>query len=235
MCDMNGTTRTRERNPCAGFTLIELVLATLISSLVIAIVSVSLSFSLRVWEKNQNQQSDDVPSLLELLKWQLASFDPVRIDLDGERQLIFQGDEHTLTFATDRSVRAISRGVPVIARYVYAPQEKKLYYAEMVLDPYHPDPIREFMQLRPKDDKSQPRFYPTYISSFAFAFGQKEDKGGTTESWDEATDIPQSVVVNWSSDGGASVSTQLIIPNFFFARKVQEKQGILNTSNPLDQ
>ena len=47
-----------------GFTLLELVLATLISAIVIGIFSVALSLSLRMWERQQDREPSDVPSLL---------------------------------------------------------------------------------------------------------------------------------------------------------------------------
>jgi hypothetical protein len=210
----------------AGFTLLELVLATLISSLVIAIVSVSLGFSLRVWEKSQGRQPDDLPSLVELLNWQLANFDPVQIKLDVDKQLVFQGDEQSIAFTTDRSVRALSNGVPIIARYIYLPQEKKIYYAEIPLDPYHPEVVKAFLQMKPGDRKSRIRFYPTQVDSFIFSFTQGDDRGGDMNTWDDSKDIPQSVTVTWSRDNGATVSSRLIVPNFFFAKKLKENQGL---------
>jgi len=40
----------------AGFTLLELLLATFISALVIGILSVTLSVALRIWEKNRGTE-----------------------------------------------------------------------------------------------------------------------------------------------------------------------------------
>ena len=225
MCHINNATRIDGSNSCAGFTLVELVLATLISSLVIAIVSVSLGFSLRVWERSQNRQPDDFPSLVELLKWQLASFDPVQVREEGEARIIFRGDNNFIAFATDRSVRAISNGVPVVARYVYDSSGKVLYYAEIPLDPYHPDVIKEFLEMKPSDRSSFPRFYPTPVDSFSLSFGQGDEKGGVADSWDDTRAIPAYVRVSWSRDGGATESTQVIIPNFLFARKIEEQKA----------
>jgi hypothetical protein len=228
---MNERTRISIPGGSAGFTLLELVLATLISSLVIAIVSVSLGFSLRVWEKSQGRQPDDLPSLVELLKWQLANFDPVRIKLDLDKQLVFQGDEHSIAFTTDRSVRALSNGVPIIARYIFVPQEKNIYYAEIPLDPYHSDIVKAFLQMKPGDRKSRTRFYPTQVDSFLFSFNQGEDRGGDMGTWDDTNDIPQSVTVTWSRDNGATLSARLIIPNFLFAKKLKETQGLSPASS----
>jgi prepilin-type N-terminal cleavage/methylation domain-containing protein len=225
MCHINHTTRIDGSNSCAGFTLVELVLATLISSLVIAIVSVSLGFSLRVWERNQNRRPDDFPSLVELLKWQLASFDPVQVREEGEVQIIFRGDYNFIAFATDRSVRAISNGVPVVARYVYQDSEKVLYYAEIPLDPYHPEVIKEFLAAKPSDSSSWPRFYPIPVDGFSLSYGQGDEKGGADDTWDDAHAIPAYVRVTWSRDGGATESTQIIIPNFLFAREIEEQQA----------
>lgn len=231
MWHMNERTRISSTGGSAGFTLLELVLATLISSLVIAIVSVSLGFSLRVWEKSQSRQPDDLPSLVELLNWQLANFDPVQVKLDVDKQLVFQGDENSVAFTTDRSVRALSNGVPIVARYVFLPQEKMLYYAEIPLDPYHSDIVKAFLQMKPGNRKSRTRFYPTQVDSFVFSFNQGEDRGGEMSTWDDASGIPQSVTVTWSRDNGATVSSRLIVPNFFFAKKLKE-QG-LSTSGAL--
>ncbi len=68
-----------------GFTLVELVIATVIASLVMGIVAVALGFSLRIWERRQNQAPSDMPAVIELLKWQLATFEPQPVRIDRAR------------------------------------------------------------------------------------------------------------------------------------------------------
>jgi len=222
--NMNSGTRKRPLDSSSGFTLLELVLAMLISSLVIGILSVSLTFTLRVWEKQQNQKTSDMPPVLDLLKWQLASYDPSPIVLDASSQPLFRGDKQSLTLATDRSVRAISNNVPVVARYIFDKRKKKLYYAEIPLDSYHPDDIKAFLKMKPSDDEAAwPRFYATDAASFSLAYGSGEDKTDK-DAWENETDPPATVMVKWSPWEGAPLSTQLYIPNFLFPRKNNASQ-----------
>ncbi len=199
----------------------ELVLATLISSLVIGILSVGLSFSLRVWEKRQNQKRPDVVGMLEILKWQIASYDPVTIKSEGESFLLFQGEANALTITTDYSVKSLSKGAPVIARYVYIPAEKTVYYAEIPLDPYHPKQIQEFTRSKPGRAKSWPQFYAVPAADFSLTYAG-EERGVFNEVWSDTSRIPSTVLVRWSSQENGSGVVQAMIPNFLFAKTVNK-------------
>lgn len=205
-----------------GFTLLELVLAMLISSLVMGILSMALGFSLRVWERQYNRKTSDMPAMVDLLKWQLASLNPAPVRSDGESRIIFRGQEHALTFATDHSVRALSHGVPVVARYLFKPAEKKLYYAEIPFDPYHPEPIEQFMKLEPGKKKSWPQFQSTDVTQITFSYGGGE--GATEKQWSDEKDIPELVGVVWS-DGESDGRTAVIVPNSFFPRDSEQDSG----------
>lgn len=232
MEDFKWTGKDREVNrsrlgESSGFTLLELVLATVISALVIGILSSVLSFSLRVWERQQNRRQSDLPALLDLMKWQLANFDPVPVATGQgqEKRPLFVGDEHSMAFATDRSVKAISKGVPIIARYVYSQSAKKLYYSEIPLDPYHHDDIKAFLELAPGDKDAWPRFYETDAGGFALAFGGGEDKSDRSEAWDNDAEIPSVVTVKWSSTEGGGAGMEVMVPNFLFpaSKKAAQK------------
>lgn len=201
-----------------GFTLLELVLAMLISSLVMGILSVALGFSLRVWERQFDRRTSDMPAMIDLLKWQLASMNPVPVQSEGETRVVFQGKEHSLTFATDISVRALSHGVPVVARYLFKPSEKLLYYAEIPFDPYHPEPIEQFMKLEPAKKKTWPVFQATEALQVTFSFEGGE--GGVEKQWNDEKEIPLAVGVRWSDREGEKRTT-VIAPNSFFPRESQ--------------
>lgn len=205
----------------SGFTLVELVLATLISALVIGIFSVALSISLRAWERQQNRETSDVPSLLQLLKMQLTTFEPVQINSEGKRRIIFEGDEHSLAFATSYSVRAISKGIPVIARYVFIPGRGELYYAELPLDPYHPEPIEKFLQLNPGIRKAWPHFFVTEVAEFSLSYVGKE-REAPNSSFDPTTGLPVAVAVKCISKGGADTFNTLMFLNSPFSKSGQE-------------
>lgn len=202
----------------AGFTLLEMVLATLISALVMGIFSVALTLSLRVWERQQYREHSLAPNLINLLKWQLAVFDPVQVNYDGRTRYIFFGDEHSLAFATGQSVKAISRGAPVVARYVFVPSSGILYYAEMPYDPYHTETLQEFIQMTPGSEGSSPRFYPTPMREFSLSFFSEESTGSDS-FWDGEGGIPAGVLVKYSGSTDDTTFGVLIVPNFLFAKK----------------
>jgi prepilin-type N-terminal cleavage/methylation domain-containing protein len=205
----------------AGFTLVELVIATLISSLVMGIVAVALGFSLRIWERQQRQNPSDMPAVVELLKWQLATFEPQPVRVDQESMPIFKGDAHSLTFATTHSVKAISRGAPVLVRYLFVPSDKALYYIEIPFDPYHPEPIEQFLKLTPGKDTKRRGFFSTAVSNLSFSFAAQDGSEGFEEKWEEGSGVPEMVVVKWSPDG-QSRFTAAVVPNSLFPKPVQD-------------
>jgi prepilin-type N-terminal cleavage/methylation domain-containing protein len=215
-----------------GFTLVELVLAVFIFSFVIGILSTSLTFTLRVWQKQQNQAPPEMPNILDLMKWQLANFDAVPIRFEGESRYLLEGNEYSLTFTTDRSIKAISKGVPVVARYVYKSKEKKLYYSEFLLDPYHPEAIQKFMKAEPGHGEEWPRFYPIDVESLLFSYIESQEHPEYKGSWENHSEIPSGVLVKWSLRGesAASSNSQIMIPNSLFPKTKEAMQKALATS-----
>jgi hypothetical protein len=215
----------------AGFTLLELVLATLIASLVIGILASALTFSLRVWEREQGRKGSEAPNMIELLKRQLANVDPVNILSAGESRPLFQGEEHSIVFTTDHSVRAISKGAPVVVRYFYSPGERLLYYAEIPLDPYHVDTIETFLNLQPaKESKKDSIFYSVEMTSFSLTYEQAEGEGAGGANKNNI--YPAAIVVTWSADQDATPHYALVRPNSFFGRFPE--QGGLKGSGSFD-
>lgn len=199
--------------------MLELVLATFISTLIIGILAVSLGFCLRVWERQQHQKPFNAPRILELLKMQLAQFNATEVNIDGRNSVLMEGTKHSLTLATDQSVRAISGGVPVIARYFFSPREKKLYYAEIPFDPHHPETFQEMKQLNPGNGKGPPLFFSSDMEDFALAYSGG-DKDTFNDSW-EGEAPPKAVMINWSEIEAPTVSSCLIYPNSLFTVKFE--------------
>lgn len=215
-----------------GFTLLELILATAIALLVIGILSVCLSFSLRVWEREQNRKQSDMPKIVDLLKWQLGTFDPVFFTIDGKPRLIFEGSATSLSFTTDYSVKALSKGVPVIARYVFNSKAQKIYYAEMPLNPYDTDALKEFLKRKPRDDdKGNPPFFSVSVASFALTYAGGDDKERYGETWEDDSSIPAVVLVKWVTEEGAPPFSNFVMPNFMFARPLDKTNIQLQPSN----
>ena len=207
---------------CRGFTLLELMLATLISTLVIGILSVALTFSLKMWERRQDQKPEEFPMIVDLLTMQLAEFDATPVSSQfGASKPLFIGDENSLIIATDHSVKALSNGVPVFARYTYLAEDKTLYYSEIPMDPYHPETLREFIEVEPSRKSSWPRFYPIEVDDFYLEYAD-EVEGNYVESWDSPDKLPQMVLISWTLDETSFSRT--ITPDLLFPQSKKDTQ-----------
>jgi len=179
----------------SGFTLVELVLATFISGLVIAVVSAALSFSLRLWERNQYRNPSAGPQLLDLLTLQIGSFYPFPVRFEDGQRALFIGTANSLLLATGYSVRALSQGAPVLARYLYVEAEQRIYYAEMPLDPYHPERIKEFIGASPGAGVGGAvRFFAVEAVQWGFGFWDPEAEDYSRQ-WENPTALPIQVRV----------------------------------------
>lgn len=222
------TARNKKYEPGrnAGFTLLELVLATLISTLVMGILTVAFTFSLRVWERQQARQSSEIPAMMDLMKMQLVHLEITPPQPGQDFRTIFIGDPNSFSFTTGYSVKAISGGVPVIARYVYVRNEKRLYYAESPLNIYHPESIQNFLSMPIHvDEKAQPRFYSTEVADFSIEYASDES-GQFLQSWEgEGGGVPHSILVRWSDREGAATSSAVMLPSSLFPPDVGDKEG----------
>lgn len=209
-------TAFRRGSTDSGFTLVELVLATFISGLVIALVSAALSFSLRLWERNQYRNPAGGPQLLELLSLQIGSFYPFPVQFDEGQRALFIGTADSLLLATGYSVRALSRGAPVLARYVYVQPEQKIYYAEMPLDPYHPERIKDFLSASPgSGDRNAVRFFAVEAADWGFGFWDSEAED-YAEQWQNPNGLPILVRVTGAWEQNMPTWARVITLGFVF-------------------
>jgi hypothetical protein len=217
----------------SGFTLIELILATTISTLVIGILSVCLSFSLRAWESTQNRKPDHTSAFVYLLKQQLAEFIPTPVKFEDGLRPVFTGTAQSLVFATGHSVKAITRGIPVVARYTYDSRSKVLHYSEMPLDPYHAKSIRNFMQAKDAKgdgDKEKYRLYPIELAEFGLLFAGKDGKE-LSEAWNHPDEIPVEIVLNWAAQDSPQ-SSQVFMVNCPFTIDVDRTAPVPGALQP---
>ena len=160
--------------------------------------------------------------ILELLAMQLADFDATPLSSEfGITGPLFIGDDHSLIIATDHSVKALSGGVPVVARYTYLPKDKVLYYSEIPLDPHHPETLRDFIDVAPDEKSTWPRFYPVKVDEFSFEYSDEEDESFVS-AWDDSENLPRVLLVNWTLD--EKNFSRLIIPDLFFPQVRENAQ-----------
>ncbi len=203
------------RRRCQGFTLLELLLATVIASLVIGIMAASLSFSLRLWSRTQWDPAVSKTPVLELLKWQILSFYALDLPQEGGSGPLFSGDGRELVFATTYSPAAIGRGAPVAVRYVFDPSAGKLYYGETPLNPYEPEVLESLREKAPNDSDGEPRFYAFDAHRVAFAYLGR-DSDDFEETWEDAGVRPEVVLVTvqWNED--EEETTLRLVPGLLF-------------------
>ncbi len=183
-----------------GFTLIELILATAISALVVGILSVCFSFTLRVWQSAQNQKPDQTFQLADLLNSQLAECDPKPIKFTDGVHPLFAGQPNSIVFVTAHSVKAISHGVPVVARYTYDPNSRVLYYSELLLDPYHPGSIEKFIAGgSSRKQETEVRTYGVDFPEFVLAYAGKDSRE-FSKAWQAVDALPVEVFLRWRAN-----------------------------------
>ncbi|MCE5332958.1 MAG: prepilin-type N-terminal cleavage/methylation domain-containing protein [Desulfobacteraceae bacterium] len=207
-----------------GFTLIELILATTISALVIGILSVCLSFALRAWESTQNRQVDQTTLMVDLIKLQLSELDPTPIRSEGSVHPVFRGNSSSLYFVSGHSVKAISHGVPVVVRYAYDARKKLLSYSERPFDPYHAKAIEDFSGAgKGRETKDRPPSYEIEMPAFSLSYAGR-DATQFSDRWEKSSEIPIEVLLRWTGEDAREHSRMLMV-NCPFAISVKKEQA----------
>ncbi len=181
-------------NDSHGFTLLELLLAAVISAIVLGMVATALSFCVRIWERQNRRLPDDMGQMLDLMALQLGSFNDASLRYKDKQQTIFFGDTASLTFTTNYSLKSISKGVPIIARYYFSKGERTLYYGEMPLNAgsatapkpndtslssssHDSNSVEGFIAMDPRGEKGPVSFYPVNnVADFSIAYMEDKTK-----------------------------------------------------------
>ncbi|MGC8490436.1 MAG: PulJ/GspJ family protein [Syntrophobacteraceae bacterium] len=213
------------RSGPGGFTLIELMVATAISALVIGIISVCLSFSLRVWQKTVRAKPDHTLLMAELLQRQLSQCDPRPINFEHGSRPLFQGKSDSICFITSDSVKAISKGVPVAVRYTYDPGSRVLSYAELVMDPYRTQALEQFAA-GGSPSGTQVRAYRVDFPKFSLAYAGKEARE-FSGSWLSTEALPVEILLKWKGVDGVAHSMVCMVNSPFAI-----ESNFLNASTP---
>ncbi len=215
------------RSGPGGFTLIELMVATAISALVIGIISVCLSFSLRVWQKTVRAKPDHTLLMAQLLQRQLSECDPIPINFQSGSRPLFQGKSDSICFITSQSVKAISKGVPVAVRYTYDPGTRVLSYAELVMNPYRTQALEQFAAGgSPSGTRAEVRTYRVDFPKFSLAYAGKEARE-FSGSWLSTEALPVEILLNWKGVDGVAHSMVCMVNSPFAI-----ESNFLNASTP---
>lgn len=208
-----------------GFTLLELMLATALSAVVIGILSVCFAFALRVWGVVRDEKPDLTIQMMNLLQCQLAECEATKIKFTEGPHSLFVGQANAVVFVTSHSVKAISQGVSVVARYSWDPKSRMLSYSEVLLDPYHPQIIEDYLKTV-GGEKSKVTSYGVEVPEFVLGYAGKDAKQ-FEDAWGAKDELPLEVLVKWKGQDAAGRARRFMVnaPLPVEAPTVQETGG----------
>ncbi len=163
-----------------GFTLLELILAIAILSMVTLIIGSGLRLGINAWERGEAEANENqrLRVLSGLMSQQLKSVYPYKMEINNEKFIVFRGEPNSIMFVT--TLTDSFRGGFKWVRYLY--EDGILLYKESIL------PDKKLFEKISGDEEiidsdiKEVRF--TYLSS---------DKGEWKESWGLGDGIPDAV------------------------------------------
>ena len=190
----------------AGFTLVELIVVVVITAMIMGIVSTSMSFSVRVWDRARGKKVAEYAPLLDLLGQQIRAY---QLPLSAEgaesgggglQSPFFVGKDEYIVFVTTYSLKAVSRGTPVVVRYQYNSSEGRLFYREMIYNPYDSEGITDFTDESLTGEKGEPgdSVFSAELKGFSFAY-YKKDGDEEVQEWDKSENPPDEIVLRYNS------------------------------------
>jgi general secretion pathway protein J len=167
-----------------GFTLLELIIALTILTMVTVIIGSGLRISVRAWDKGEAEtgETQRLRILSGMISQQIKSAYPYKVELDNEEVVLFEGKEDSLLFAT--ALADDSTGGMKWVRYEY--RDGTLYYNEGIL----PDK---------KLDESIDSGADVLDSDVGYVkFEYLDEEDSWSDSWDRGDGIPVAVRVKIS-------------------------------------
>ncbi|GEM_PF-857182 len=117
-----------------GFTLLELLIAITLTSVIVVILSMGLRTGLRAWEKGKEQNAGLVvrTAFEGMLGRQLRAL-PANSPQSGISMNLFAGDRFFLSFVTTYVSQGYMTGGFLQVIYSYDPDEKRFYYCQRLV------------------------------------------------------------------------------------------------------
>lgn len=172
----------REDIQLQGFTLLELIIALTILTLVTLIVGSGLRITIRAWDKGELEtgQTQRLRILSGMLSYQLKSAYPYVIKTEDREGIVFTGTKDSLLFVTTVADREMG-GLKWV-KYTY--KDGNLFYNEGLL------PDKE-LEKTTEDDGD---IIDTEINKVEFEYLDQE--GEWKDSWEEEETLPQAVRIS---------------------------------------
>ena len=169
----------------SGFTLLELIIALSILSMVIVLIGRGFHLGLNAWEKGESETrwTQRLRVLSGLMSQQLKSVYPYRMEIDDEKVILFKGESDSVLFVTTLT-DSLYGGFKWV-RYSF--REETLMYKEGLL------PDKELTGEISGDDE----IMDTNIEEVKFEYYSPEEEEWKG-SWDFGEDLPGAVRVKIS-------------------------------------
>jgi len=169
-----------------GFTLLELIIAITILSLITLIIGSGFRIGIRAWEKGDKETGEiqRLRVLSSMLSQQIRSAHPYKMKFEDrdEPAVLFTGESHSLMFVTTLTDQ--SYGGFKWVKYLF--REGNLLYKEGLL----PDKKLE------EKIKGGEEIMDTDVDEIGFAY--LSDDGEWKDSWDYGNNLPRAVQVKIS-------------------------------------
>lgn len=165
-----------------GFTLVEILLAMTIMSIITLIVGSVFRLGINAWERGESEtgQTQKLRILSGLISQQIKSAYPYWMNIEGENGVIFEGESDSLMFVTALADSSIS-GFKWV-RYFY--KDGVLYYNEGQL------PDKEFHDKISDDEE----VFDPEIGKVTFSYFSPEEEEWL-DSWESGESFPEAVRV----------------------------------------
>ncbi len=166
----------------SGFTLVEVIIAMLILSVVMMIIGSGFRLGIDAWERGDKETNEiqKYRVLYELMSRQIKSAYPYKMKIDEKKVVIFKGESDAIMFVTV-SNDSYFRGFKWI-RYSY--RDGALLYKEGML------PDKKLLETISGDDE----VVESKIGKIKFSY-LASDAGEMKESWDMGDSLPGAVML----------------------------------------
>jgi len=185
--DRSNKSKVRSRG---GFTLLEVIIAITILSLITVIIGSAFRLGIQAWGRGEKETEDGqrLRALSSLLSQQLTSIYPYRIKIEGKDEdvVAFKGEPDSITFVT--TMTDSSYGGLKWVQYIF--RDGVLSYKEGLL------PDKKFEEHI--KDKNKEEIVDSHIDKFRFSYSYLLEDDEWMESWDDEEEVPDAVKVNLS-------------------------------------
>lgn len=216
--------------PGKGFTLMEVLIAITVGTMVMGILATALSLSVRAWDKARKPPDTELQDLLDLLSAQIIFINRSPVQYRGGMGPLFIGKKNELSFVTNFSPIGLSMNCPVIVSYRFDESDQTLSYSQMIMPGALPEGsniVDDFLT------KSREAFI-TVSSVSKLSFGYVEKEGSSrVELWENPTVFPEKVVVEIQSPKLNGILIRSSYLNLFNEGKILSSPGQVNKNVPV--